>query len=96
MKNNIQYWSIVKAKLIKYDFPMSQIDAITQQLISICDEQNINVLQFVDEYVLEHVDALKRSVSRELAGESKGTSFTTTRYEKPRVKKNIKRQIIDR
>lgn len=94
--SNIQYESIVRAKLIEHAFPSSQIDAITQKLIAICDEQGINILQFMDEYVLEHADALKRSVSRELAGTSRGTSFTTTRYEQPKTGKFIRRQIIYR
>lgn len=86
---------MVKSRLQELDFPETDIDAVSQKLIQIADEQNINVMEFIDDYVAKNVDSLRRSISRELAGFSEGSFFTTTRYGKPKTSKFIKRQIIN-
>ncbi len=94
--NNVKYIQQVKSRLIEMDFPPHELDALTQRLVAIADEQQINVMNFIDEYVVNNIDELRRALSRDLAVHSKGTFFTTTRYGKTKPSKFIRRQIINK
>lgn len=94
MSQNMQYIQLVQSKLVEMDFPRHEIDALAQRLVLVADEQGFNVISFIDDYIANNIDELRRMISRDLAAHSKGTFFTTTRYGKPKPSKFIRRQIL--